>query len=130
MHRSHDVNESGTYFEEHPELKLDGNNSKRVVDSAFKNPDSWLKSLCIKGRKQELCDDVTDVAGVIEDVEETAIIVPQILTQMVDRSADVPQNSTVQQPVPLPQVSTQTVARPNPVPQLQSVVVPVPVMTR
>ena len=29
-----------------------------------------LKSLCIKRRKQELCDDVNDVGGVIEDVEE------------------------------------------------------------
>ena len=73
MHRSHNVNESATYFEEHPELKFDGNNNKRAVVSAFKNPDSWLKSLRIKGRKQELCDDVNDVAGVIKDVEEIAI---------------------------------------------------------
>ena len=41
------VNESATYFEEHPELKFDGNNNKRAVVSAFKNPDSWLKSLRI-----------------------------------------------------------------------------------
>ena len=39
------VNESVTYFEEHPELMFDGNNNKRAVVSAFKYPDSWLKSL-------------------------------------------------------------------------------------
>ena len=124
MHRSHNVNESATYFEEHPELKFDGNNSKRALISAFKNPDSWLKSLCIKRRKQELCDGVNDVAGVIDDVEEIAILVPRILTQMVERTVDVPQILTVQQPVP--QVTTQSVARPYPAPQLQTVDVPVP----
>ena len=36
---SHDMNESVAYFEEHPELKFDGCNSKRAVVSAFKNPD-------------------------------------------------------------------------------------------
>ena len=45
-----DVNESVAYSEEHPELKFDGNNSKRAVVSSFKNLVSWLKSLCIKGR--------------------------------------------------------------------------------
>ena len=109
VHRSHNVNENATYFEEHPELKFDVNNSKRAVVSAFKNPDSWLKSLCIKGRKQELCDAVNDVAGVIQDVEEIAMPVPRIPTQMVERIADVPQTSTVQQPVPMPQVTTQDV---------------------
>ena len=49
-------------------------------------------------------------AGVIEDVEEIAILVLRILTQMVERTVDVPQILTVQQPVP--QVTTQTVARP------------------
>ena len=39
------MNESATYFEERPDLKCYGNNSKRAVVSAFKNPDSWLKSL-------------------------------------------------------------------------------------
>ena len=42
---------------------------------------------------------MNDVAGVIEDVEEVAIPVPHIQTQMVERTADVPQTSTVQQPV-------------------------------
>ena len=46
-----DVNASVAYFEKHPELKFDGNNSKRAVVSAFKNPDSWLKSLCIEGNR-------------------------------------------------------------------------------
>ena len=64
------MNEGVTYLEEHPELKFGGNNSKRAVVSAFENPDSWLKSFGIEGRKQELCDGVSDVAGVIEDVEE------------------------------------------------------------
>ena len=64
MHRSHNVNESALYFEEHLELKFDGNNNKRAVVSAFKNPDSWLKSLRVKGRKQELCDGLNDTAGV------------------------------------------------------------------
>ena len=50
--------ESVTHFEEHPEIKFDGNNSKRAVVSAFKNPDSCLQSLCFEGRKQELCDGV------------------------------------------------------------------------
>ena len=62
------VNESVAYFEEHREFKFDCN-SKRAVVSAYKNPDSWLKSLCNKGRKQELCDGVNDVAGMTEDVE-------------------------------------------------------------
>ena len=48
-------------------------------------------------------------AGVIEDVEEIAILVSRILTQMVERTAEVPQTSTVQQPVPMPQVTTQVV---------------------
>ena len=109
MHRSHNVNESATYFEEYPELKFDGNNSKRAVVSAFKNPDSWLKSLSIKGRKKKLCDGVNDVTGVIEDVEEIAILVPRIPTQMVERTVDVPQISAVQQPVLVPQVTTQVV---------------------
>ena len=39
-----------------------------------------LKSFGIKGRKQELCDGVNDVAGVIEDAEE-----------MVERIANVPE---------------------------------------
>ena len=108
MHRSHNVNESATYFEEHPELKFDGNNNKRAVVSAFKNPDSWLKSLRIKGRKQELCDGVNDTAGVIEDVEEIAIPVPRIPTQMVERT-DVSKILTVQQPMPMPDVTTQVV---------------------
>ena len=77
--------------------------------SAFKNPDSWLKSLCIKGRKQELCDGVNDVAGVIEDIEEIAVPVPRTPTQMVERTADVPEIFTVQQPVLMPQVTTQVV---------------------
>ena len=51
-------------------------------------------------RKQELCDGVNDVAGVIEDVEEIAILALRILTQMVERTVDVPQTSTIQQPVP------------------------------
>ena len=123
MHRSHDVSESVAYFEEHPELKFDGNNSRRAVVSAFKNPDSLL---CIEGRKQELCDGVNDAAGVIEDVEEVAIPVPHIQTQMVERTADVPQTSAVQQPVPVPQVTTQVVERPHPVPQLQTMDVPMP----
>ena len=103
-----DVGASVAYFEKHLVLKSDGNNSKRAVVSASKNPDSLLKSLCIKGRKQELCDGVDDVACEIEDVEEIAIIVPQILAQMVERTADVPQTST----------------RPYPVLQLQTVNVP------
>ena len=57
---SHDVNESAAYFGEYPELKFDGCNSKRAVVSAFKSPDTWLKSWCIKARKQELCDVVND----------------------------------------------------------------------
>ena len=84
--------QSVTYFEEHPELKFDSNNNnKRTVVSAFKNPVSWFKSLSIKRKKQELCDDVTDVAGVIEDVEKIDTLMPRILTQMVDRTADLPQ---------------------------------------
>ena len=106
---SHDVNESVAYFEEHLEVKFHDNNSKRAMVSAFKNPDSWSKSLCIERRKQELCDGVNDAAGVTEDVEESAIFVPPILTQMVERTADVPQTSTEQQPVPMPQVTTQEV---------------------
>ena len=47
---SHDVNESVAYSEKHPVLKFDCNNSKRLVVSAFKNPVSWLESLCVKGR--------------------------------------------------------------------------------
>ena len=37
------MNWSVAYFEEHPELKLDG---KCVLVNAFENPDSPLKSLC------------------------------------------------------------------------------------
>ena len=70
------MNESAAYCEEHPELKFDGCNSKRAVVSAFKNPDTWLKSCCIKARKQELCDGVNDV-------EKIAMLVLQILTQMI-----------------------------------------------
>ena len=61
-------------------------------------------------------DSVNDVAGTIEDVEEMAILVPQILTQMVERAVDVPQISTDQPSVlvqtvdvPVPQVMTQEV---------------------
>ena len=86
--------------------------------SAFKNPDSCLKSLCQRGEK-ELRDDVNDVAGMIEDVEEMAILVPQILTQMVERAVDVPQISTDQQTVPMPQVTEQVVDRPYPVSQFR-----------
>ena len=108
MDRSHNVNESTTYFEEHLELKLMATTTKCAVVSAFKNPDSWLKSLRIKGRKQELCDGVNDTAGVIEDVEEIAIPVPRIPTQTVERT-DVSQILTVQQPVPMPHVTTRVV---------------------
>ena len=54
---------------------------------------------------------MNDVAGMIEDVEEIAILVPQILTQMVERAVDVPQISADQQTVPMPQVTTQVVDR-------------------
>ena len=40
------VNKSATSFEEYRELKFDGNNNKRAVVSAFKNPASWLRSPC------------------------------------------------------------------------------------
>ena len=36
---------------------------------------------------------MNDVAGMIEDVEEMAFLVPQILTQMVERAVDMPQIS-------------------------------------
>ena len=62
---SHDVNESVASSEKHSELKFDGNNSKRSVVNAFKNPVLWLKSL----RKQEWCDGVGDVTDAI-DAEE------------------------------------------------------------
>ena len=108
------MNESVVYFEEHLELKF-----------------VCKKSLCIKGRKQELCDGVNDVPGMTEDVEEVAIPMPRIQTQMVERTADVPQILTFQQPVPVPQVTTQTVVRPCPAPQLQTVNVPEPqIMTQ
>ena len=148
---NHDVNDSVAYFEVHPELKSDGNNSKRAMVSAFKNPDSWLKSLCIKGNKQELSDGVKDVAGAIDSEElksvmtkltmvpdaseiETMIAVvnhdddqtvdyEEFELMMMERTADVP-TSTIEQPVPMPQVTTQTVARPYPASQLQTVEVP------
>ena len=66
-------------------------------------------SPCVNGRKQELRDGVNDVAGMIEDVEGTAILVPQILTQVVERAVDVPQVSIDQQTVPMPQVTKQVV---------------------
>ena len=65
----------------------------------------------------------------MEDVEEIAIPMPRIQTQVVERTADVPQILTVQQPVPVPQVTTQTVARPYPAPQLQTMDVPMPQVT-
>ena len=74
----------------------------------------------------EVCDGVDDATGEIEDVEEIAIPMPRIQTQMVERTADVPQILTVHQPVPVPQVTTQTVARPYPAPQLQTMDVPMP----
>ena len=89
MHRSHNVNESVAYFEEHPELKLDGNVVEVLVH-----------------RRKEPGD---DVAGVVEDVEEIAIPVPRIPTQMVERTAEVPQIPTVQQPVLMAQVTTEVV---------------------
>jgi len=70
VYRSHEVNESVAYFEEHPELKFGGNHGRCAVLSSFRNPASWLKSLYFEGRKQELCDGVDDVAGVIRDFEE------------------------------------------------------------
>ena len=51
---------------------------------------------------------MNDTAGVIEDVEEIAIPVPRIPTQLGERT-DVSQNLTVQQPVPMPHVTTQVV---------------------
>jgi len=70
VYRSHGVNESVAYFEKHPELKFGGNHGRCAVLSSFRNPASWLKSLYFEGRKQELCDGVDDVAGVISDFEE------------------------------------------------------------
>ena len=64
-------------------------------------------------------DGVNDVADMIEDVEEIAILVPQILTQMVERAVDVPQISTDQQTVPMMQVTKQVVHRPYPVSQFR-----------
>ena len=54
-------------------------------------------------------DSVNDVAGMIEDVEEIAILEPQIPTQTAERTADVPQIFTDQQTVPVPQGTTQVV---------------------
>ena len=62
---------------------------------------------------------MNDVAGMIENVEEIAKLVPQILTQMVERAVDVPQISTDQQTVPMPQVTKQVVDRPYPVSQFR-----------
>ena len=67
----------------HSELKFDGCNNKRAVVSAFKNLEPWLKSLCIKARKQEFCDGVNDV-------EEIDILVPRILTQMLEATVETP----------------------------------------
>ena len=69
--------------------------------------------------KKELRDGVNDVASMIEDVEEMAILVPQILTQMVERAVDVPQISTDQQTAPMPQITEQGVDRPYPVSQFR-----------
>ena len=79
----HDVNESVAYFDEHLELNFDSCKSKYAVVSAFKNPEPWLESSCIKARKQELCDGVNDV-------ELIAILVPQILTQMLEATVETP----------------------------------------
>ena len=65
-------------------------------------------------------DGVNDVEGMIEDVEEMAILVPQILTQMVERAVDVSQISTDQQTVPMPQVTKQVLDRPYPVSQFMT----------
>ena len=65
-----------------------------------------VEILVCRRKKQESCDGVNDAAGVIEDVEEIAIPMPRIQTQMVERTADMPQILTVQQPVPVPQVTT------------------------
>ena len=62
---------------------------------------------------------MNDVAGTIEDVEEIDIVVPQIPTRMVERTADVSQISTDQQTVPGPQVTTQVVDRPCPMSQFR-----------
>ena len=64
-------------------------------------------------------DSVNDVAGMIEDVEEIAVLVHQIPTQMVERTADLPQISTDQQSVPEPQVTIQVIDRPCPVSQFR-----------
>ena len=40
------MNLNVAYFEKHPELKFGCNNDQCTVVSAFKNPGSWLKSLC------------------------------------------------------------------------------------
>ena len=61
-----------------------------------------VEVLAYNGRSQELCDGVNDVA-------EIAVPVPRIPTQMVERTADVPQIPTVQQTVSMPQVTTQVV---------------------
>ena len=84
-------------------------------------------------------DSVNDVAGMTEDVEEIAILEPQILTQVVERAVDVPWISTDQETVPcrkspnkLSTVSVQTVDVPVPQVMTQEVLsqVPVPVTTR
>ena len=58
---SHDVNDSVACFEEHPKLKFDGCNSKRAVVSAFKNPDTWLKSWCSQSQENQPCSCCTVV---------------------------------------------------------------------
>ena len=75
-------------------------------------------------KEKELRDGVNDVAGMILDVEEMTILVPQMLTQMVERAVNVPQISTDQKTVPVPQITQQVVDRPYPVSQFRQVDVP------
>jgi len=70
VYRSHDVNESVKYFEEHPNLKLGGANGRCVVLSSFRNPSSWLKSLYFEAHKEELCDGGKAVPTVLADFED------------------------------------------------------------
>ena len=89
-----------------------------------------LKSVMTKLMMVPEAGEIEAMIAAVGNDDDQTVDFEEFDLKMMERTAEVPQTSTVQQPVQLPQVTTQTVARPHPAPQLQTVDVPMPqVMT-
>merc|ERR1719284_222072 len=67
--RSDNVSDTVKFFQDHPKIKLGGENGRCVVATAFMNPLSWLKSTYLEEHAHELCNGTANISALLEDFD-------------------------------------------------------------